>query len=531
MKSSPVALVAFEEFDNLGVRYVASVLSENGYYPVIIDFSKGKENILKSIKKLKPLVVGFSVIFQYNIQEFGRLIRYLRKMGIGSHFTAGGQFASMRYNDLFSIIPSLDSIVRFEGEYTFLELVRCIHSGVDWTKLKGLAWKEKGRIIANPLRKPETDLDNFPFPVRTDFKFYALGKKFATLLAGRGCTNNCSFCNNTEYIRQSSATFKRLRKPERVADEIEFLHKEKGCSIFLFEDDDFPVKTTGGTAWTELFCKEIRRKGLSGKIMWKINCRPDEIGYENFAMMKENGLYLTFLGIDDGTDNGLLRLNKHMTIRESLYGIGILKKLEIDFDYGFMLFQPSSTFRTVNDNLSFLKQLCDDGIASATFLKLRPYFDTEVEKELGKDGRLKGKPGFLDYNFTDNSLDNYYKFISKSFMEWISDPDGLVNVTKWARIYLAVFSHFYKMTPPIHYIKAEVRKEVAESNRYLLEIMTDLSHIFEKGDYNILKDNELNSYSKNIKVSHRSYRDKVVKQVNELCRIAESQNLMHLIKI
>ena len=123
--------------------------------------------------------------------------------------------------NLFKLIPSLDSIVRFEGEYTFLELVNQIHSGTDWRQIKGLAYKEKGKILANPLRSPETDLDKFPFPIRSSPEDYALDKKFATILAGRGCVNNCFFCNNREYIKQSSGPFKRIRKPEKVVEEIE----------------------------------------------------------------------------------------------------------------------------------------------------------------------------------------------------------------------------------------------------------------------------------------------------------------------
>ena len=44
-------MVAFKEFDNLGVGYLASVLSENGYDPLIIDFFDGKEKILKTLKR------------------------------------------------------------------------------------------------------------------------------------------------------------------------------------------------------------------------------------------------------------------------------------------------------------------------------------------------------------------------------------------------------------------------------------------------------------------------------------------------
>ena len=40
-----------------------------------------------------------------------------------------------------------------------------------------------------------------------------------------------------------------------------------------------------------------------------------------------------------------------------------------------------------------------------TFLKIMPYYETRIEKELSSEGRLKGKPGFLDYDFNDEFVD------------------------------------------------------------------------------------------------------------------------------
>jgi radical SAM superfamily enzyme YgiQ (UPF0313 family) len=530
MNNHPIVFVAFTQSDNLGVGYLVSALSEAGYQSLIIDFQSGKEEILKTLKRIKPLVMGFSVIFQYHIYEFKKLINYLRESGITSHFTAGGQYASMRYADLFKLIPSLNSIVRFEGEYTFLELVNCIYSGVDWQEIKGLAYKRNGKIIANPLRPPEMDLDKFPFPMRLSFKEYALDKQFATLIASRGCLNNCSFCNNREYIKQSSVFFKRIRKPEKVVSEMQFLHYKMDCSVFLFEDDDFPVKAEKGSDWIERFCYELKRKKLVDKIMWKINCRPDEIDYKRFTLMKDHGLYLVFLGIDDGTNIGLTRLNKHMTIKETLKGIDILKRVEIGFDYGFMLFQPASTFRSIYDNLEFLEQLCGDGYTPVTFLKLKPYFDTRVEKELREEGRLVGKPGFLDYDFLNNSLNHYYSFIRDSFMEWLNDPDGFVNISKWARNYLSVFSHFFKITPNVQSLSAEVKKSIANGNLFFLDTMKELAIIFESGKYDQGKNGALTSYRKNIVKNHAQFKEQISNSIDKIWRLAEYQKLLQLIK-
>lgn len=527
MQARLVIFIAFQEFDNLGVGYLASVLSSEGYKTQIIDFRNDKKEILKIIRQFKPKIIGFSVIFQYHIYEFKELINYLRESGINLHFSAGGQFASMRFQDLFELIPSLDSIVRFEGEYTFLELANSIYSGTDWRKIKGLAFKENGKIIFNPLRQPEMDLDKFPYPKRSPLEEYALGKTFATIIAGRGCINNCSFCNNTEYLKQSALPVKRLRKPEKVVEEIDFLYQIHNCSVFLFEDDDFPVKKAKFPDWIKRFCKEIESKRLSEKIMWKINCRPDEIDHDRFSLMKENGLYLVFLGIDDGTDKGLKQLSKNMTVSDCLRGINILRELELGFDYGFMLFQPSSTFKTVNYNLEFLRQLCSDGSVPVSFLKLRPYFDTKTEKELRNEGRLKGVPGFLDYDFFGNALNYFFKFIEDSFMEWINDSEGLVNIIKWSRNYFSVFSHFYIMTPEVQTLFADVRKNIVQSNLFILDAMKELSSIFETGLYNNENLDNLTEYKIKIKENHDHYKEQIGNSVKRLSRIAEYQRLRH----
>ena len=59
MKDRYVVLVAFKEFDNLGVGYLASVLSEAGYEPLIVDFRNGKEELLNIIKKAQTTNCGF----------------------------------------------------------------------------------------------------------------------------------------------------------------------------------------------------------------------------------------------------------------------------------------------------------------------------------------------------------------------------------------------------------------------------------------------------------------------------------------
>lgn len=479
----PVLIVAFAEEENLGAGYLMSVLNREGIDVSMIDFRYDREEILAGIRRADPVVVGFSVIFEIHLDEFALLIRYLRKSGVCCHFTAGGQYASLCPEELFRLIPELDSIVRFEGENTFPELVQSLITGANWRDVKNLAYQEDGRIIRTPLRSVQIDLDKFPFPARRLLREYVPGYRYASLIAGRGCIYNCSFCNTGEFYRQAGGPKKRIRRPEMVVEEMFRIYSEKGCRIFIFQDDDCPVKTAGGNEWIKSFCLELERRGLVNKVIWKINCRPDEIDAETFSMMKSHGLYLVFIGLEDGTDAGLRVLNKKMTVASALRGVSVLRELDIGFDYGMILFQPESSFKSLRESLRFLEEICSDGLVPITFLKLMPYFGTRVERELREAGRLRGQPGNFDYNFLAPALDACWEAVSDCFAEWLWGREGVVNLAKWARNYIAVIDHLGGAPGVSDRYRSLYRDTVIMSNRFLAEALNGLLDYYDSGDY------------------------------------------------
>jgi anaerobic magnesium-protoporphyrin IX monomethyl ester cyclase len=66
---------------------------------------------------------------------------------------------------------------------------------------------------------------------------------------------------------------------------MKFLHEERGISLFLFQDDDFPVFGPVWHRWTRQFISELYRLDLPGHILWKINARADAIDPVLFAEM------------------------------------------------------------------------------------------------------------------------------------------------------------------------------------------------------------------------------------------------------
>ncbi|HLP72580.1 MAG TPA: radical SAM protein [Bacteroidales bacterium] len=514
MKTCDVVFIAHEEYNNLGVGYLCSLLRKEGYSTAILDCEKSRDHILRMLRLRNPVIVGFSIISYGYLSLFKELAEFLREQGITSHFTAGGHYPSLNPEELFGHIPALDSIVRFEGEYVMLDLVRAVKSGADWKYIDGLAYIDSGAFITNPFHALVKDIDEFPFPVRTRLRKFFYGMPVATILAGRGCMNSCTFCNTSVFYSLPGGPLKRIRKPANVVAEMKDLYRTRKCSIFMFTDDDFPVKQASYESWIEDFCSELKWNNLENKLLWKICCRPDEVQPDSFLLMKKNGLFLVFLGIEDGCDETLKILRKNTTVSQITQSIRLLKRMKIGIDYGFMLFQPSTTFDSLNKNLDFLREMCGDGYLPAAFLKMIPLYRTKIEKDLIAEGRLKR--GLVpDYDFYENEMNCYYDFVMKCFCEWQSHPYGMLNISKWLRNYYLLYARLIADDTLLREEESRFRKIVRSGNHFIIGKMKELASVFESGEYH---DNPglLDDFFEDITARHAYFRKKINEQSDKL---------------
>src|SRR6516162_3318459 len=121
----------------------------------------------------------------------------------------------------------------------------------------------------------------------------------------------------------------------------------KKRSIFLFQDDDFPLFGPAWRRWARDLVGELHRNGLPGRVAWKINCRADAVEPQLFTEMREAGLYMVYMGLESGTEEGLKTLHKQISVEQNIRAVEILKQIGALFEYGFMLLDPSSTFDSV----------------------------------------------------------------------------------------------------------------------------------------------------------------------------------------
>jgi radical SAM superfamily enzyme YgiQ (UPF0313 family) len=426
-------LIGFQDQDNLGLRYLMSAANAAGHQAAVVTYQSDPEPLLSRIREMNPSLVGFSLIFQYMAPDFARVIAALRSAGVDAHITMGGHYPSFDYAEVLSGMPGLDSVVRYEGEITLCEILNRLAAGRDWRDLDGLAYRlGDGRIHSNRLRASVEDLDRLPLPDRSSIAYEDHPFPTASILGSRGCPWNCSFCSIRPFYEDQGGALRRLRRPSSIVDEMADLFERRGVSTFLFQDDDFLAFGPRARDWAVAIADQIVERGYAGRMTFKMSCRSDEVEEQTLRRLMAGGLTHVYMGVESGDEMGLTNMNKMLTPDTHLRAGRILKSLGLSFDFGFMLMDPSSTFESIRNNISFLEAFVGDGWSVAPFCRMLPYAGTPVRRELEASNRLLGTSFEPDYKFLDPRLDLFYDWMLETFHTRNFTSEGLCHLLRYS---------------------------------------------------------------------------------------------------
>lgn len=480
MSDCDVLLIGYEEWENIGLRSIAAFLLKHGVKAKIEPYGSSKEKLLASIRKEKPIIVGFSLIFQRMLFEFADLIAYLRQNKISAHFTMGGHFPSIESSATLESIQGLDSVVRGEGEETLLELFLRIDQPDFWQQIKGLSYRKDDKIKIAPPRPLIRDLDSLPYIIRRDKVTVLRGLGLCSILASRGCHYDCSFCSIQQFYRESAGPRRRARSPSNVVEEMEHLFYERGIRLFIFEDDDLFMKGRVQRQWIDNLVKELKAKKIADKILWRISCRVDDVDAEPLGKMMDAGLMSVYIGIESGNNQGLKTYNKHYTVDDIYKTLDILQALRIPFEFGFMILNPDTTFATIKEDILFLKEIGKAGQAVVDFTKMIPYAGTPIARKLENEGRLEGTLDSPDYSCTDPRLGLLQLFFTEAFHFRNFDDRGLVERLRLAKFDVSVLNKFFSDKHNAPSYAQGIRELIRRSNETALEKMSLAVNFMEK---------------------------------------------------
>lgn len=490
-----VLLVGYEEWENLGLRSIAAFLAERGVKVLVHRYDgSAKAQVLDAVHRTRPRIVGFSLIFQRMLYDFAALIEYLRSRGVTAHLTIGGHFPTVEPAAILKTIPGLDSVVRCEGEQTLWELRNCLDTPVSWARVKGLAYRTDGDVRMTPPRPLIPNLDDLPFPLRSDQMTTHRGLGICPILSSRGCYYDCSFCSIHQFYGQAPGPRRRARSPGNVVREMVELFRERDMRIFIFDDDDFVMKSRQQRRWVEEFLGELRKSRIAEQIMWRISCRIDDLEPESIKRMREVGLASIYLGIESGNEQGLKAFNKHYRVADVRQALQLLDDLDMPFEFGFMILNPDCTFATIREDLAFLKDVGSTGRATVHFTKTVPYAGTSMACRLHREGRLQGTLAAPDYTYADSRLELLQSFFTRAFHFRNFENNGLVERLRHAKFDVVVldrfFSHQYDTKAYARAISDMIRSangQCVETMSMAVNLMTQCSEQEILGHWPILE--------------------------------------------
>jgi radical SAM superfamily enzyme YgiQ (UPF0313 family) len=437
-----ILIVGHEDEENLSIRSVAAFLMNEGIRVGIEPYkSSRKEAILERIIRDDPTIIGFSISFQASIPDFAELTDYLRRNEMRRHFTAGGHIPTIAPETVFEMVPGLDTVVRHEGEHTLLELYKNVDKPDLWPGIRGLVVRRNGVIEAAPPRPLIEDLDALPFPIRPDSFETFRGLGICQMLASRGCPYKCSFCSIHQFYSDAIGPKRRLRSPANIVREMEQLF-QKGVRIFSFIDDGLITRSRSERRWAEEFAQALEKSGLADEIIWSMFCRVDEVDADILGRLKDCGLGFIGIGIESGNEQGLKTLNKHYAVEDIFRAMDIVQHLGLCFEYGFMMFDPDSTFQSVKANLDFLKRLCESGSAPVRLTKMVPLMATPIARRLHEEGRLVGTIASPNFTYEDKRLDLLDLFFARAFGS-VFGKNGVVDRLRSAMKDAVVIDKFF----------------------------------------------------------------------------------------
>ncbi len=334
--------------------------------------------IAARIAAWKPDVVGITA-FTVQLVDVLKTVRTAKDAGV-PHVVVGGPHVS-DFPQECRALPGVDAVVKGEGQQPMKDLCDA------WAR--GEAPRGIPGVMAHPDDPvPEqdvyfsNDLDDYPIIDRTmvDYRRYydvmGQGGIFTTIITSRGCPYRCTFCNTPRHRY-------RAMRPSRVCDELEACLR-LGIEEFYFVDDTFNITNQ---RVMEL-CEEILRRGL--RLRWTVRFRVKGVTRELLETMKAAGCHRIQFGVEQGTEEGLLRLKKDVTVREIEHAFALCREVGIRTVAYFMIGTPvERSAEDVEETIRYSIALDPDFVM---YNVLTPFPGTTLYDEGLRDGVLDLSP-------------------------------------------------------------------------------------------------------------------------------------------
>ncbi|MBI4412539.1 MAG: radical SAM protein [Deltaproteobacteria bacterium] len=225
----------------------------------------------------------------------------------------GGPQVSSVPTETLEAFSQVDCVVVGEGEQVLTRLLSGDYSGEHLASVPGICFRANHGIKRNAPQPLINNLDDLPQP---DYSLIDIHSYSATrekgenqfsmsVEAGRGCPFHCTFCSTKHMWEQ---TF-RVKSPERILSEMEYLHHVYGFKHFGFIHDNFTTQRKFVFEFADYMIGH-NRLGLT----WASSSRTDCIDAERLERLYQAGCRGLFFGVETASKKMQKVIHKNLKL-------------------------------------------------------------------------------------------------------------------------------------------------------------------------------------------------------------------------
>ena len=328
-------------YPNLGILQLISYLRQQTPLHdediIFLDQFHSIEDHLRLIEEVKPRVYGLSFAFLTQRVAY-ETINQIKRRFPDLLVIAGGPHPTS-VPELVMQSSLADLVCIGEGEMTLADIVNeMVHGSRDFTKIPGLLIRTPDGPLHTAKPRAFENLDELPFMAwdRIDFsKFvgqhYSKSNKQTCIVISRGCPYKCTFCSLPVW--RAAKPFVRMRSPENIAQEVEWLYRLGVREIKIVSDE---INVT--LPWAKAVCRAIADLGHED-LFFQSNLRSDKVDDELAYLFNRMNMWLVHLGLESANDRVLDGIEKKITVEQTEACLKFLKKHDIRVLLFMMAFQ------------------------------------------------------------------------------------------------------------------------------------------------------------------------------------------------
>lgn len=335
-----------------------------------------------------------------------------------------------------SLMPALtlresyvDFVISGQPERPFEQLVGALLNSNDYTTVKGLGYKDEGRIVINP-KAPFENINNF---VEINYELInpeayifenSFSKRCITYFASHGCPFSCDFCSlatvfGGHWFHKSVA---------QIIKDIKHLKQKARLDGISFWDDNFFTSRSFSIELAEAFIAEDIN--LKWECCTHAGLFNKKFSDADVALMHRAGLRQVFIGAESGDADILKQVHKNIEVSDNLSFVRKLQPYGISPVFLLIGGFPVNPDKDINATLNMVRQ----AKLLNRKLKIRlhifvpvpgtPMFDVAVEKGLQMPDTLEAYVYFL-YQFRPPWIQKDYRWQLEKFVNFylpLSDP-------------------------------------------------------------------------------------------------------------